>query len=159
MVGVALTDQSTWCGMILDGHHMHPLAARLALQSKPRGKLLLVTDAMSPVGTDEQQFDLFGEQVSRQGLQLTNSSGQLAGSALDMASAVRYAITRLDVSEGEALKMASRYPAQCLGLSAGRLRKGDAASMVLLDRDWQVQQCWINGASQLSGCCLSHDVG
>ena len=145
MVGVALVDQSTWCGIILDGHHMHPLAARLALQSKPQGKLLLVTDAMSPVGTDDQHFDLFGEQVTRQNLQLTNSRGQLAGSALDMASAVRYAINQLDVSEDEALRMASRYPAQCLGLSAGFLRKSDAASMVLLDQNWQVQQCWING--------------
>lgn len=150
MVGVALTDEHSWCGLILDGWHMHPLAARLALLAKPKGKALLVTDAMSPVGTDDTEFAFFSGKVIRDGNKLTNEAGSLAGSVLDMAGAVRYAITTLSVAPAEALRMASLYPAQALGIAAqrGRLLPGYAADFALLDSNWLVQNCWIAGSSQ-----------
>ncbi|MEO3864353.1 N-acetylglucosamine-6-phosphate deacetylase [Rheinheimera fenheensis] len=149
MVGVALADADSWCGVIFDGHHMHPLAAKVALAAKPTGKLLIVTDAMSPVGTDATEFDLFDGKVIRQGNKLTDAEGRLAGSVLDMAGAVRYAIVSLGVLPDEALRMASLYPAQFLGLPAGgQIRVGAAADLVLLDTDFQVQGCWIQGQQQ-----------
>lgn len=150
MVGVALTDENSWCGLILDGFHMHPLAAKLALLAKPKGKALIVTDAMSPVGTDDREFAFFNGKVIRDGNKLTNEAGALAGSVLDMAGAVRYAISTLNVAPAEALRMASLYPAQALGIAAhrGRLLPGYAADFVLLDSNWLAQNCWIAGCSQ-----------
>ncbi len=147
MVGVALADPSTWCGIILDGHHVHPTAARLAIAAKPRGKMLIVTDAMSPVGTTDTEFDFFDGKVTRDGNKLTAETGQLAGSVLDMAGAVQYAIAELEVSEAEALRMASLYPAQFLGIDAqrGQIRVGAIADVVLLDAQGQVVQCFIAG--------------
>ena len=68
---------------------------------------------------------------------------------LDMASAVRYAIDVLAVSADEALRMASRYPAQALGCAdiRGSLVNGYQADMVLLDEHYQVRQTWIGGYS------------
>tara|TARA_R110002126_G_scaffold98045_44_gene228276 strand:+ start:9293 stop:10456 length:1164 start_codon:yes stop_codon:yes gene_type:complete len=147
MVGVALADPDSWCGVIFDGHHMHPLAAKVALAAKPTGKLLLVTDAMSPVGTADTEFAFFSGKVLREGSKLTDEAGRLAGSVLDMAGAVRYAIDVLAVSADEALRMASLYPAQALACAdtRGRLVKGHQADMVLLDAQYQVQQNWIGG--------------
>ncbi|MBV2130130.1 N-acetylglucosamine-6-phosphate deacetylase [Rheinheimera sp. SM2107] len=147
MVGVALTDTDSWCGIILDGLHIHPIAARLALAAKSKGKVLLVTDAMSPVGTDETEFAFFSGKVVRDGNKLTNEAGALAGSVLDMVSAVRYAIETLAVEPGEALRMASLYPAEALGCadSRGQLADGYLADMVLLDPQYQVQQNWLAG--------------
>ncbi|WP_333607376.1 N-acetylglucosamine-6-phosphate deacetylase [Arsukibacterium sp.] len=147
MVGVALTDAHSWCGLILDGLHLHPIAAKLALAAKPKGKVLLVTDAMSPVGTNDTEFAFFSGTVRRQGNQLTNEDGALAGSVLDMASAVRYAVQVLDVELHEALCMASLYPAQALGCGdyRGKLQPGYQADMVLLDQQLHCQQNWIAG--------------
>ncbi|HAW92207.1 MAG: N-acetylglucosamine-6-phosphate deacetylase [Rheinheimera sp.] len=147
MVGVALADRNSWCGVIFDGHHMHPLAAKVALAAKPAGKLLLVTDAMAPVGTTDTEFAFFSGKVRREGSKLTDDAGRLAGSVLDMASAVRYAIDALAVLPDEALRMASLYPAQALACDGarGRLVIGHQADMVLLDRHYQVQQSWISG--------------
>lgn len=152
MVGVALTDPHSWCGLIFDGLHMHPLAAKLALLAKPKGKALIVTDAMSPVGTTDKEFAFFSGKVIRDGNKLTNEAGALAGSVLDMAAAIRYAITTLDVTPAEALRMAALYPAEALGVAAqrGRLLPGYAADFVLLDPHWWVQNCWIAGNSQCS---------
>ena len=146
MVGVALADPDSWCGVIFDGYHMHPVAAKVALAAKPKGKLLIVTDAMSPVGTDATEFKLFDGKVIRQGNKLTDTEGRLAGSVLDMASAVRYAIESLEVVPDEALRMASLYPAQFLQRSClGRIAPGCQADLVLLDQHWQVNACWIAG--------------
>lgn len=153
MVGVALADASTWCGIILDGHHVHPTAAKLAIAAKPRGKMLIVTDAMSPVGTTATEFDFFDGKVTRDGNKLTAETGQLAGSVLDMAGAVQYAITELEVTEAEALRMASLYPAQFLGIAAerGQISVGAVADLVLLDAQGQVKQCFLAGQPSIAG--------
>ncbi len=147
VVGVALADPQSWCGVILDGFHVHPLAVKVALAAKPKGKLMIVTDAMSPVGTNQTEFDFFDGKVIRQGNKLTNLSGNLAGSVLDMASAVAYAVKELGLELSEAVRMASLYPAEFLGISAqrGQINVGSIADLVLLNEQGAVQQCWLEG--------------
>jgi N-acetylglucosamine-6-phosphate deacetylase len=147
VVGVALADPHSWCGVILDGFHVHPLSLKVALAAKPKGKLLIVTDAMSPVGTSQTEFDFFDGKVIREGNKLTNLNGNLAGSVLDMASAVSYAVKELGLQLDEAVRMASLYPAQFLGIEhqRGQILPGAKADLVLLNEQGQVQQCWLEG--------------
>lgn len=147
MVGVALTDANSWCGIILDGHHVDVTAAKLALLAKPKGKVLLVTDAMSPVGTSQTEFPFFAGKVTRDGSKLTNEHGSLAGSVLDMAAAVQFAVEHLALSQGEAVRMASLYPAEYLGIADtnARLLPGFSADMVLLDSSGNAVATWIGG--------------
>ncbi|WP_228611113.1 N-acetylglucosamine-6-phosphate deacetylase [Alkalimonas sp.] len=147
MVGVALADRDSWCGIILDGYHMDPIAAKVALAAKPGGKVLLVTDAMSPVGTTDTEFAFFDGKVARQGNKLTNEAGALAGSVLDMAAAVQYAVQVLGVEFGEALRMAALYPAEAIGCAdvRGKLQPGYLADMVLLTDAMHCQQSWWQG--------------
>lgn len=148
VVGAAIESETAWCGLIVDGHHVHPAAARVALRAKPRGKMMLVTDAMPPVGMDDEtSFELFGTQVLRVGDRLNAVTGELAGCVLDMASAVRNTVNMLGLPLGEALRMASLYPAEFLGIadSVGRLAVGQRADLVLLDNQHQVLANYIAG--------------
>ncbi|SHI09679.1 N-acetylglucosamine-6-phosphate deacetylase [Ferrimonas marina] len=148
MVGAALLDEQAWCGLIVDGHHVHNASLQLALKVRPVDRMLLVTDAMPPVGVPGESFELMGRPIRRQGDKLTAPTGELAGSVLDMASAVRASIATLGLEEGRALNMASRFPAEFLGLSEhGHLRPGSPADMVLLDEQQQVKQSWIGGSA------------
>jgi N-acetylglucosamine-6-phosphate deacetylase len=147
VVGAALEDAASWCGIIVDGHHVHPAVLRIALAAKPLGKIFLVTDAMPPVGSEQSSFQLNGETIHcRDGL-CTNAQGVLGGSALDMATAVRNAVAMLRIPLAEALRMASAYPAAFLGLGAshGHIAAGYAADLVLLDEDVHVRSTWIGG--------------
>jgi N-acetylglucosamine-6-phosphate deacetylase len=149
VVGAALEDRRSWCGIIVDGHHVHPGAARVALTAKPRGKIFLVTDAMPPVGAASETFVLNGETITCRDGKCTNAHGVLAGSALDMASAVRNTVELLQVPLDEALRMAAAYPADFLGLSdRGRIAPGAHADLVLLDDALQVCATWIRGEIQ-----------
>ena len=146
-VGAALEDDGCWCGVIVDGVHVHPASVRVALAAKPRGKVFLVTDAMPMVGSDDPSFDLYGETITAVDGVVRNAAGALAGSALDMATAVRNSVHLVGVPLEEAVRMASTYPAEFLGLGAthGRIVPGYRADLVALDADLQVVATWIAG--------------
>ena len=147
VVGAALGDAHSWVGVIVDGVHVHPASLRVALAAKPRGKVLLVTDAMPMVGSSNPSFDLYGETITAIDGVVRNAAGSLAGSALDMASAVRNTVNLLGLPLDEACRMAAQYPAEFLGLGGelGRIAPGYRADLVLLDADVHVQRSWISG--------------
>ncbi|AKC86515.1 N-acetylglucosamine-6-phosphate deacetylase [Pseudoxanthomonas suwonensis] len=149
-VGAALEDRGSWCGIIVDGVHVHPGSLRVALAAKPRGKLFLVTDAMPMVGSDDPAFALYGEVITAVDGVVRNAAGALAGSALDMATAVRNCVDLLGLPLEEAARMAATYPAEFLGLGnrLGRIAPGYQADLVLLDEALQVRSTWIAGARE-----------
>ena len=146
-VGAALEDDACWCGVIVDGVHVHPASLRVALKAKPRGRVFLATDAMPMVGGDDPSFDLYGETITAIDGVVRNAAGALAGSALDMASAVRNSVHLLGLPLDEACRMAAQYPAEFLGIGGthGRIAAGYRADLVLLDGEVQVQRSWIGG--------------
>jgi N-acetylglucosamine-6-phosphate deacetylase len=79
--------------------------------------------------------------------------GTLAGSDLDMATAVRNAIEHVGVSLGDAAIMAATAPANFLGLGASRgsLAVGQRADIVWLDKALQIKGTFI-------GAKLDEDV-
>ncbi|QLE84668.1 N-acetylglucosamine-6-phosphate deacetylase [Shewanella sp. Scap07] len=147
MVGAAIESQDAWCGLIVDGHHVHPAAAKVAIAAKPQGKVMLVTDAMPPVGMPENAtFELFGIEVVRQGDKLNAVTGELAGCVLDMIGAVNNTVNMLGLPFEEALRMAALYPAEFIGhQQRGLLKVGSQADMVLLNQQRQVEQTYIGG--------------
>lgn len=146
-VGASLDDPYCWCGLIVDGYHVHDAALRVAIAAKPRGKMMLVTDAMPPVGGEREGFALYDVPMTCRDGKCTTADGTLAGSALDMASAVRNTLERLGLPLAEACRMAAAYPADFLGLGGelGRIAPGYRADLVLLDAALQVQGSWIAG--------------
>ncbi|MCL1635787.1 N-acetylglucosamine-6-phosphate deacetylase [Luteimonas sp. SX5] len=146
-VGAAMEDRDSWCGVIADGVHVHPASLRVALAAKPRGKVFLVTDAMPPVGADDPSYELYGETITMRDGVVRNAAGALAGSALDMITAVRNAMDMLGLSLEEAARMASTYPAAFLGLGRthGRIAAGYRADLVALDAGLEVVATWIGG--------------
>ena len=149
-VGAALENDTSWCGIILDGVHVHPAALRVALRCRPRDRFMLVTDAMPGVGSDQQHFTLQGRTITVEGSACYDQDGRLAGSNLNMAVAVRNAISILDIDLAEAARMASTYPAAFLRLDheLGHIAAGYKANLVLVDEQMNVTATWIDGAMQ-----------
>ena len=147
VVGAALDDPHSWCGLIVDLHHVHPASLRVAIAAKARGKSVLVTDAMPPVGADDPTYVLNGQTiVARDGI-CQSADGVLAGSALDMATGVRHLVNAVGLPLEEASRMASAYPAAWLGLERelGRIVAGQRADFAVLDDNLVVYETWING--------------
>ncbi len=150
VVGAALDDAESWCGLIADAVHVSPMALRVAIAAKPQGKMFLVTDAMGLVGAEERSFDLYGQTIREIDGRLATAEDTLAGSNLDMASAVRNTVHLLHQTPEEALRMASLYPAAFMGLDdrLGRIAVGYQADLVLLDEELSVIDTWIGGVAR-----------
>ncbi|HEX5238517.1 MAG TPA: N-acetylglucosamine-6-phosphate deacetylase [Sphingomicrobium sp.] len=147
VVGAALESASAWCGIIADGFHVHPAALRVALKAKGAGKLVLVTDAMPSVGSDLTSFMLGDRLIHVEDGRCVAGDGTLAGSNLDMASAVRNAAGMLPVDQVTAIKMASGNPARAIGIEkdTGSITAGLRADLALLNSDGDVLRTWIGG--------------
>jgi N-acetylglucosamine-6-phosphate deacetylase len=145
-IAAALESPDAWFGMIVDGVHVDPVMLRLALRGA--AKPMLVTDAMPPVGDGRSEFRLDGERISVKDGKCLRGDGTLAGSTLDMATAVRNCVQLLNVPLEDALRFASVHPASFLGLEhrLGRLAAGCRADMVAIDpHNITVMRTWIAG--------------
>lgn len=151
-VGIALTDERTFAGIIMDGHHVGPTSLTVARRMKGATRLMLVTDAMPPVGTADTHFTLFGRTIRRHDGRLVAEDGTLAGAVLTMAGAVSHMTVQAGASLEEALSMASTTPARFLGLDdrIGRITPGHRADFVVLDRALSVLGSCIGGQLDLS---------
>ena len=151
-IAAALEEPGAWFGMIVDGEHFAPAMLRLALRGA--GRAMLVTDAMPPVGGSSAGFRLYGQQITVRDGRCTTADGMLAGSVLDMASAVRNCVRMLGLPLAEALPLATTAPAAFLGLAdwLGRLARGYRADLVALDPDTvDVLATWIAGSPDAKG--------
>ncbi|MGH8495899.1 MAG: N-acetylglucosamine-6-phosphate deacetylase [Gammaproteobacteria bacterium] len=150
VVGAALDDDESWCSIIVDGYHVDPVVLRLALRLKRQDRFMLVTDAMPSVGAASKSFSLLGRRITvRDGI-CVDEDGTLAGSDIDMATAVRNTIRLLRVDLAEAVRMASTYPAAFLRLSNGhgKVSARYRADFALADDELNVIRTWVGGVEQ-----------
>jgi N-acetylglucosamine-6-phosphate deacetylase len=147
LVGAALAEPDIVCGLIADGHHVHETAARAAFRAKGAQGLALISDAMPPAAGGAKTFRLEGRLVTQFGTKLTLEDGTLAGAAITLMDAVRYANRTLGIALADALTMATSTPARLLGLShrIGSLRPGCRADFVHLSDDLVVRGTWTGG--------------
>ncbi len=147
VVGAAFDSPGTWASLIADGHHVHPAALRHAVKTKGVDHSMLVTDAMPTVGSERDEFWLDGQLITVRDGRCSNVDGVLAGSALDMASAVRYAATEMGLGLAAAAQMASRSPAAFIGLddTRGSIEIGKKADFVVLNDKLAVESVYIGG--------------
>ncbi|HWM46641.1 MAG TPA: N-acetylglucosamine-6-phosphate deacetylase [Xanthobacteraceae bacterium] len=148
-IAAALEASDAYYGLIVDGVHVDPAVLRLALRGA--GHPILVTDAMPPVGGTRGGFMLYGNEISVREGRCERADGTLAGSALTMADAVRNCVRWLDVPLTDALRYASRNPAEFLGLGdrLGKLVPKSRADLVAFAPDGvEVQATWVAGRKQ-----------
>lgn len=150
VVGAALENSTSYSGLIADGHHVDWATLRIAMQTRPIDRFMLVTDAMPSVGSDTKTFLLNGKRIRVENGVCIDDNGTLAGSDLDMATAVRNTVTHIGRTLPEAAIMAATAPADFLGVgnTHGRLLVGQRADIVWMNSELQVMQTFIGGARE-----------
>lgn len=147
MTGAALLSKTSYAGLIVDMLHVCQHSAQLAICVKTPERLMLVSDSMSHVGTDQTTLMFAGERIIKSGNKLSLENGTLAGSALDMASAVKNCIESLDCLPQHAFQMASRTPACFLGLdkTKGQIKANYDADFICINEQYQVTDTFAKG--------------
>ena len=145
MVGAALA-HAAYAEIIPDLIHVHPGAIRVALRAIPG--LYCVTDSTAAAGMPDGEYRLGRHSVTKclGGVRLAD--GTLAGSTLTMDQALRNLVGTVGLSLSDASRRVSTHAADYLGATdRGRLSVGAWGDAVLLDRDLQLTDVWIEGSS------------
>src|SRR5262245_20794317 len=144
LAGVALAEDRLSCDLICDGAHVHPRMLAVAARAK-RDRLALITDRLDPPAP-EPGGPLAGE-LRDDGVAYRLRDGRLAGSRLDLASALANARSMAGMTRLEAVAACTLRPARLLGLESerGTLRAGARADLVALDAADGVVETWIGG--------------
>jgi N-acetylglucosamine-6-phosphate deacetylase len=147
MVGAALSDVESYCGLIADGLHVHDATMKVALAAKGCNHIMLITDAMPTAAGGPESFQLQGRMVKQVQGRLELEDGTLAGSNLTMDEALRYCVNKLGVRLEDALRMASLNPASFIKSQheLGRIQPSYLASLVHLSDELTVLETWIDG--------------
>ena len=151
-IATALESPQAWYGLIVDGVHVDPAMLRLALRGL--GQPMLVSDAMPPVGGSHSHFSLYGKTIAARDGYCVSEDGTLAGTVLDMATAVKNCVRLLGVALPDALRFASAHPATFVGLgqTLGKLAPGYRADLVAFEpTDITVLATWVAGQKIIDG--------
>ncbi|MDQ1286714.1 MAG: N-acetylglucosamine-6-phosphate deacetylase [Actinomycetota bacterium] len=149
VVGAALVDDRLTCGLVVDGHHVHETAVRIAFTSKP-GQIMLVTDAVAALGMPEGSYELGGQEFTvRAGEPPRRADGTIAGGAGRLDDAISLTVAA-GVPLKQAVEAATRVPAAAVGRpDLGRIAPGCPADLVWLDAEGdhllRTRTTWIGG--------------
>ena len=142
VAGWALGDDRVTCDLICDGVHVDPAMVQTASRAKGE-RLMLITDRIDPPGAAE-----FGSgPVHNDGTAIRMANGELAGSSLTLARAMRNAQAFGAMTRLEAIAAATLRPAKLLGIEneRGTFRRGARADFAVLDDQNQVRETWVAG--------------
>ncbi|WED20983.1 N-acetylglucosamine-6-phosphate deacetylase [Vibrio sp. JC009] len=146
VVGAIYDTPEVYAGIIADGYHVDYANIRIAHKIKGE-KLVLVTDATAPAGASMEYFIFVGKKVYYRDGMCIDENGTLGGSALTMIEAVQNCVEHVGIALDEALRMATLYPAQAIGVEnkLGRIKQGMVANLTVFDRDFNVLATMVNG--------------
>ncbi len=153
VVSATLLSKTAVASIIVDGMHVHWDSVKVARKCIGAGRLFLVTDAMPPVGNGVASFSIGEHLIRVENGKCVSTDGTLAGSALDLASAVRNSIQKIGIPKDEALRMASTYPANIMGIGHeyGRLEAGYRADFIICNNEIDVKGTVVGGDVVFSG--------
>jgi N-acetylglucosamine-6-phosphate deacetylase len=139
MVGAAFSRNEVYAGIIADGEHVHFSSIELAKRIK-QDKLVLVTDATPPVGTQMESFWIGGQEVFYRDGKCVSADGTLGGSALTLIQAIANCVHHANIPLPEALRMASTYPAQIISVDheLGAIAPSYIANLIIFTNTFQV---------------------
>lgn len=144
----AIYDHNLYSGIIVDG--LHVAYENVRISKKILGdKLILVTDATAPAGSDEdiKQFDFVGTTVYYKNGKCSAADGTLGGSAVTMIESIEQCVKFVGIHLDEALRMASLYPAQAISVcdKLGSIHVGKVANLAIFNKNYKVTATTVNG--------------
>jgi N-acetylglucosamine-6-phosphate deacetylase len=152
IAGVVLDSDFLYAELICDGIHVTPEFVRMWLRAKGEDRAILVTDGISATGMPDGNYMLGELEVSVHdgrcllAKDLASGVETLAGSVLTMDRAVANLREFTGTSLATAVRLASRNPAQMLGLAKlSAIAVGQPANFNVFSADGILRQTLLRG--------------
>lgn len=143
VIGAAF-DKNIYAQVICDGLHIHPSVIRILYKLFGAERMILISDSMRATGLCDGCYEFGGQEVFVKNNCARLSDGTIAGSISTLLGCVKKAV-EFGISESEAFRMASRTPAELLGVNKGVIAEGFDADFIVLDSGLNVVKTVIAG--------------
>ncbi len=123
--------------IIADGIHVSPEMVKLAYKCKGSERLVLITDSMEATDSPDGEYSIAGQPVIVKDSIARTLDGALAGSTLSLPTAVNNLVKFADATYEEAIRCATRNPAEMLGIGneVGTISEGKRADLIVAKID------------------------
>ncbi len=131
-----LAEDRLFASLIVDGHHLPPEVVQTIIRAKSASRCLLVSDVSGLAGLPAGRYSSSGcelEILADGRLVIAGQDQLLAGASLPIGVGVANVMRFVSLDLATAIDMASRTPAQLLGLRSGELQVGHPADLILFD--------------------------
>jgi len=144
ILGEALVNDEIFVEIIADYQHLHPAIIDLILRTKPKSKIIFISDSL-PLNQSVEDYMIFGGQkISRINNKAVNENGTFAGSLSFLDDNLRKNINK--ISFADFLMFSAFNPAKNLGLTTkGFIKNGFVADLIFWDENFHVKQTIISG--------------
>ena len=142
----AASEKHIWAQIICDGVHIHRAVILAALKLFGPDRLTLISDAIRPAGLPEGTVSESGgiPVVVRDGAVYLKDSDTLGGSGSTLWHCVKVAVG-MGIDFDTAVRMATRTPAELLGIRKGRILEGYDADLLVVDDDMNIRAVYVAG--------------
>ena len=135
-VCAAMLADDAYAEFICDGMHTDPAIARLLARTKPKDKLVLITDSMEATGCPDGRYTIGGLPVIvKGGRAVTETDGALAGSTLSLLNGLYNFVRFTGIPLEDAIPYATLNPASMVGIAdtVGSLSPGKYADFLIFN--------------------------
>lgn len=132
----AVLNTDIYTGIIVDLLHVD--SANIEIIHKVKGdKLYIVTDAVTPAGTNLSEFIFAGKRLLVKNGSCVDGNGVLGGANITMNESIHNCVTKCNIPLLSALKMATINPARLMRLDnrLGMIKVGQLSNLVYMDLD------------------------
>jgi N-acetylglucosamine-6-phosphate deacetylase len=134
LTAIALTDDRIHIELILDGSHIHPVMVDLACRTKPKDKVIGISDAIQGTGLHDGLYHVGDSEVHIDKGRVTTLDGTLAGSTMTLERGWRHLIAFTHLKNTEASACLTYNPAKSIGLdNRGEIHPGKIADITFFD--------------------------
>lgn len=135
----AAYEKDIFVQIICDGVHIHPTVVKMLYQLFGSNRMVLISDAMRATGLADGTYEFGGQKIIVSGGQARTETGHLAGSTCTLWDCIGRACT-FGIPFEEAVKMASKTPADLLGLSdRGVIAPKKRADFIFINQKREIQ--------------------
>ena len=137
-------EKHIYAQIICDGFHISKPVVLAAYKMFGADRMTIISDSIRPAGLPEGEYESGGLSVFVKDNSIRLKDGTIAGGYATLWDCVKKAV-EFGIPFGDAVKMASTTPAECLGVNKGKIEVGYDADLLIIGDGMQIENVIIGG--------------
>ncbi len=140
----AATEKQIYAQLICDGFHVLRPMVKAAIKMFGADRIVMISDSIRCAKLPDGEYESGGLKVILKDNAAKLSDGTVAGSISSLLDCVKKAV-EFGIDFKDAVNMASKNPAEMLGIKKGEIKEGYDADLLILDEKMNLQTVIIGG--------------